>query len=97
MLAVNNSSQARGEWLNSAIQAVDEYMTKDTEDSIFDEPALIERYNQDINGFLKWEQLGKDGTPRLRSLIAAYQKMMGRVAVGGQPSQRAVITQAIYG
>jgi len=97
MLAIYQSPQASSEWLNSALQAVDEYMTRDTEDSIFDEPALIERYNQDLNGFLKWEQLGKEGTPRLRSLIGAYQRMMGRVTAGGQPSPREVITQAIYG
>jgi hypothetical protein len=92
-----NASSAHLELLNNAIQVVDEYMTADSEDSIFSEPALTDRFNHDVNGFLKWEQLGKsDSTPRLRGILSAYQRVMGR-ATGASRSPRDIVTQAIYG
>ncbi|HSN76247.1 MAG TPA: AIPR family protein [Anaerolineae bacterium] len=91
-----SGDSARQQLLDTAIEVVDEYMTQGSDDSVFTEPALFDRFNQDINGFLKWEQLGKaDSTPRLRSLINAYQRTMGR-ATGGLPAPREMITQAIF-
>jgi hypothetical protein len=92
-----NQNSAHLELLDNAIQVIDEYMTTDAEDSAFSEPALNDRFNRDINGFLKWEQLGKsESTPRLRGVLGAYQRLMGRPAAANR-SPREVVTQAIYG
>lgn len=82
--------------LDQAIEAIDEYLTKDTEDCVFAEPSFQNEYNNDLNGFLKWEQLGKSDatTPRLRSLLAAYKKTMGRKS-GNEPSPRDAIWTAL--
>ncbi len=84
---------AANEWLEAAIGAVDEYLTQGEEDSAFHEPAFQNTFNNDLNGFLKWEQLGKsdDETPRFVSLMAITKRTMGR----GQPSPRELITAAI--
>lgn len=82
--------------LKTAIQLVDEYLTEGTEDAVFTEPKFRDQFNNDLNGFLKWEQLGKteDATPHLRSLISGYRKIMGK-ELDGKPSDRTVITEAI--
>ena len=50
----------------------------------------------DLNAFLKWDKLGKteQETPRLRGLLAAYKRMLGRTR-GDEPSDRTLITMAI--
>ena len=54
-------------------------MTKDTDNSVFDEPAFTNTYNNDLNGFLKWEQVGKSetSTPRFRQLLSVAKGVMG--------------------
>jgi len=85
----------RRAWLDSAVDVVDEYLTAGEEDSVFNEPAFQNTFNSDLNGILKWEQLGKSeqSTPRLRSLIGAHKRTLGR-ASGGQPSPRDLIADA---
>lgn len=82
--------------LDTAAEVVDGYLTPGTDETIFDEPAYNDRFNNDLNAFLKWEQLGKseESTPRLRSLIGGYKKALGWSAAG-QLSRRDLITAAI--
>ncbi len=82
--------------LDQAIEAIDEYMTTGTDDCVFAEPSFQNDYNNDLNGFLKWEQIGKTeaATPRLRSLLAAYKKTMGRKS-GTVPSPREAIAAVL--
>lgn len=85
------------ELLDRAIEAIDSYMTRDTDNSVFDEPAYNNTYNGDLNSFLKWEQLGKtdEKTPRLRQLLSITKAVMGTKA-GGQASLRDRIKERIY-
>ena len=54
-------------------------MTSDTDNSVFDEPTFNNTHNNDLNAFLKWEQLGKteENTPRLRQLLSISKAVMG--------------------
>lgn len=81
--------------LDTAVDIVDEYLTEGSEDSVYGEPAF-KALNSDLNGYLKWEQLGKtnDASPHLLSLLAVTQRSMGRSA-GGDPSPRDMITQSL--
>lgn len=95
-LFADGNAEAKDELLDYAIQVIDEYLTKDTDDSVFDEPSFNEQFVGDLNGFLKWEQLGKteDLCPRFRSLLVATKRMMGKGS-GGKASARDVIAVAI--
>ncbi|HEY5375172.1 MAG TPA: AIPR family protein [Polyangiaceae bacterium] len=66
--------------LDAAINAIDEYMTPDMEDCIYNEPAFSNDFGNDLGGILKWEQLGKteESSPRFRSLLAVCKKTMGK-------------------
>jgi hypothetical protein len=72
-------------------------MTKDTDNSVFDEPAFINAFNNDLNGFLKWEQLGKSetSTPRFRQLLSVAKGIMG-TRTGTQASLRDRIKEILY-
>jgi hypothetical protein len=84
--------------LDAAIEVIDEYLTAGEEDSVFLEPSFINTFNNDLNGYLKSEQLGKteESSPRFRALIGAHRRTMGRSS-GGLPSPRERITIAIRG
>ena len=81
---------------DQALEVVDSYFTQGTEDCVFDEPEFVNRFNSDLNAFLKWEQLGKNeqSCPRFRSLLAINKAVMGK-AFGGHPSARQMIVRAI--
>ncbi len=87
----------RQELLDRAIDAIDSYMTKDTDNSVFDEPAFTNTFNNDLNGFLKWEQIGKSeaSTPRFRQLLSVAKGVMGTRA-GTQASLRDRIKVVLY-
>ena len=87
---------AKDALMHASVEVVDEYLTQGSDDSIFDEPAFANTFNQNLNGYLKWEKLGKTehDSPRLRSLLAIHKRTLSR-ASGGQPSPRDQITQAI--
>ncbi len=89
------NESARRALLDSAIEAIDTYLTAG-EDSIFLEPSFVNTFNSDLNGYLKWEQLGKteQASPQLRQLIFAHRAAMGR-KIGGQPAARELIMAAI--
>jgi hypothetical protein len=81
--------------LDTAIQALDDYMDPGEEDSIYNEPAYKNDFNNDLNGMLKWEGLGKSDstTPRFWALISKFRTVMGMGASGKKP--RDLITAAI--
>jgi hypothetical protein len=89
-----SNADALKELLDTAIQVVDEYLTEGKESTLFLEPAFRERYNNDLNSFLKWEQLGKSqtSTPMLLTLLSDYQRLMDR---GRPPTARELIAKAI--
>lgn len=81
-------------FVESAGGVIDEYLTSGEEDSVFTEPAFIdaEQFNNNLNGYLKWDQLGQpDASPVLHSLLAINKRTMGR----GKPSPREMIASAV--
>lgn len=93
----NTDCPERQEFLDRAIDAIDSYMTRDTDNSVFDEPAFTNTYNSDLNGFLKWEQLGKSeaNTPRFRQLLSVAKGVMG-TRTGAQASLRDRLRVVLY-
>lgn len=87
-----NHSEAANGLIEAAVGVIDEYLTSGEEDSVFTEPAFKGRFNNDLNGYLKWDKLGQgDDSPRLSGLMAINKRTMGR----GNPSPRDLITTAI--
>jgi hypothetical protein len=82
--------------LGTAVEVVDAYLTPGDEYSVFLEPAYQNAFNNDLNGYLKWDNLGKseEASPRLRNFLAITRHAMGR-SMGGQQSPRELITAAI--
>lgn len=95
-LFTSSNQAAIKELLNTAINVIDEYLTPGKDDSVFVEPEFIRTFNNDLNGYLKAEKLGKseDFSPRFRSLLNDYERTMGR-ATGGQQSPRELLTSVI--
>jgi hypothetical protein len=81
--------------LNYAVSVADDYLTNGHEYSVFKEPAFAEKGN-DLNSFLKWEQLGKSNqaTPLLLNLLAQYKIAM-KGGIGGQPKYREMIKDIV--
>jgi hypothetical protein len=94
-----SNGAARDSLFAASIDALDEYMTDGTEDSVFSEPSYKDAFNSDLNAFLKSEQLGRSdaATPRLRSLLSATKRTLGRPTRAGEASPRDHITQTIRG
>lgn len=92
------NAAASDTWLEAAIDTVDSYMTLGTDSSVHTEPQLTQKFNSDLNGFLKWEQLGKseEATPRLRTLLTIAKAALGS-KIGQHPSRRDMIIAAIKG
>ena len=91
-LLKDENQDALQEILNAAIEVIDVYLNRESEDSLYKEPW----YQGDLNTFLKREQLGnsEDGTPFLKSLLADHKRFFGR-SRAGQPSPRDLVTQAL--
>jgi len=83
--------------MDHAINLIDDYLTSGTDESVFKEPRFLNDFNSDLNGFLKWEGLGKsdDNTPRYRSLLALRRMFMGKAVKPGAKTDRDVITVAV--
>ena len=78
--------------IDESVEAIDEYLTQGEDDSVFGEPELIKRFNNNINGYLKWDDLGlSEASPVLTALIAIHKRTMGK----GQNSPRSLIEFAI--
>lgn len=88
----------RNALLDEAIEAVDEYLTGENENSLFKEPNFTDphAFNQNLNGYLKWEKLGKSETDSqlFRQLLFLHRNAMGR-PVRGQLSPREMIKRVI--
>lgn len=80
--------------LDFAISIVDDYLTHGNEYCVFKEPKFSEKSN-DLNSFLKWDQLGKgnQSTPLLNNLLSQYKIAMK--GVGSQPKYRDMIKEII--
>jgi len=67
-----SNEQAREALLNVALEVIDTYLTQGGDNSLFDEPAYKNTFYFDLNGYLKWEKLGKTeaDSPRLRAQLA---------------------------
>lgn len=91
-LLQEENQYARQGLLDSAIEVIDEYLNRESYDSLFKE----DKFQDDLNAFLKSEQLGKniDFTPLFNSLLTQHKRLFGRPS-GGQPSPRELVTQAI--
>ncbi len=98
LVAVLEDAEAGGALLDSAIEVIDSYFTQGTENSVFEEAVFVNAFPNDLSGFLKWEKLGRPDaeTPVLRGLLAITKQVMGR-SVGGSPSQRSILLEAIKG
>ncbi len=92
------NEEAANKLMDFAVKVVDDYLTEGKKETVFLEPVFKQVFNNDLNGFLKSEQLGKndEATPLLRSLISTYSKLMG-FEMGGEPSAQKLITDAILG
>lgn len=78
--------------LEFSIAVIDEYLTQGEEDSVFNEPEFKNRFNGDLNGYLKWDELGlPESSPVFINLLAIHKRTMGR----GQPSPRSQIETAL--
>jgi hypothetical protein len=74
--------------LDTAIEALDEYLTPGTDNSIFDEPHL-KRINHNLHAYLKSEQIGNGEI--YKRLIADYIRQLGK----GKPSPREILLEII--
>lgn len=83
--------------LEQSIELIDEYLNQQMEDALVKEPAFQREFNNDINAYLKWVDLGKseNSSPRLRSLLGKYRLALGIRGQGGLKSARELITSAI--
>jgi len=89
------NENSRDALLNTAIEALDGYMTAGEDGSVHQEPAF-RSFNSDLNAFLKWEKLGKsdETTPMLRGRLAAVKQAMG-MRFSGHPSVREQMLTAL--
>lgn len=85
-------SEAAQNLSSSAVQIIDDYMTKEMEDSIYSEPKNL----GDSNAFLKGDKIGKsdDYSPKLMTLIA-LQKHLLRRPMGKSPAMSKAIVDSI--
>lgn len=91
-LSMTQSGEVLKALIEAGVGVIDEYLTQGEEDSVFTEPALKQRFNTDLNAYLKWDRLGSpDASPRLADLMAIHKRTMGR----GSPSPRELITVAL--
>ena len=90
----DNNQDALQLLLDAAIEVVDEYLSQESDDSVFKETD----FEGDLNAWFKSDALGKGGgkTYRLNSLLATHKAIFGR-GVRGQPSPRELVNQALSG
>ena len=79
--------------LDSAIEVIDEYLNRESDDSVFKEPE----FQDDVFRFLKSDRLGRndDFAPLLKSLVSAHKRLFGRRSGAGQLSPRDLVAQAV--
>ena len=79
--------------LYSSIEVIDEYLNRESDDSVFKEPE----FQDDVFRFLKSDRLGRneDFAPLLKSLVSGHKRLFGRRRGPGQSSPRDLIAQAV--
>ena len=79
LLSILRNDTAKDALLDSAVEVIDSYLTQDLEDTAFEE-KVMEKYNSDLNTFLKSERLGasEDFSPKLQEQLKIAKKVMGR-------------------
>ena len=79
--------------LDSAIEVIDEYLNRESDDSVFKEPE----FQDDVFRFLKSDRLGRneDFAPLLKSLVSEHKRLFGRRRGAGQASPRDLVAQAV--
>lgn len=93
---VLEDENARAALLDQAVELIDTYFTQGSDESVFQEPALMNAFNGDLNAFLKAERFGRsmDFTPKLIEALALTKRAMGK-SFGSQPSARESIAQVL--
>lgn len=80
------------ELINSAVQLIDEYMTKGTDNCIYSESAYDEQFNGNLNAFLKWSKFGDpQSTPKIHRLLGDYLRFMRKSKPGEQSSREIIL------
>ena len=79
--------------LHAAVEVVDEYMNRESDDSIYREPD----FQDDVFRFLKSDRLGRneDFAPLLKDLISGHKRLFGRPAGAGLSSPRTLVAEAV--
>ncbi|HRJ55457.1 MAG TPA: AIPR family protein [Anaerolineales bacterium] len=78
--------------LETALLAVDEYLTPGTYNSIFEEPVFKEM-NSNLNGYLKSDQIGKGDI--FKRLVADHARLLNRSQNKGEESYKEQIEKII--
>jgi hypothetical protein len=90
-------SEEGEEFIESALEVIDGYLTNGADDSVFKEPAYLKDFGGDLNAFLKWEKLGKGDTcPNLRDMLATQRAVAGK-RLQGKDSLRERAIRCVYG
>ncbi|HCB99620.1 MAG TPA: hypothetical protein DEP42_00115 [Ruminococcaceae bacterium] len=72
--------------ITTASSVIDDYMSRDFEDNVFKEPLMIEKFNSDLNAFLKIDGLGKQGqSPNLYDRIHMAEALLNHRIGGTKP------------
>ena len=66
-----------------AASAVDDYMNSEMEGGAYEEEVYRGQFGQNLNQFLKSDQLGTDSTPNLRTKISLFQQTSRMAPQGG--------------
>lgn len=84
----DQESEASKGITEAALNVIDDYLTRQNEDSVYSEP----KFTGDLNAFMKSDKLGKgkEETPKLENLIS-LNKLMMRRSVGGQRTPRELV------
>jgi len=92
-LAREENQDALAGLLHAAIEVIDEYMNRESDDSIYKEPE----FQDDVFRFLKSDRLGRneDFAPLLKSLVSEHKRLFGRPVSAGQSSPRELVAQAV--
>ena len=79
--------------LDAAIEVIDEYMNRESDDSVFKEPE----FQDDVFRFLKSDRLGRNENfaPLLKSLVSEHKRLFGRRSGAGKASPRDLLAQAV--
>lgn len=90
------NEEARAALFDNAIEVLDSYMTEGSDQSVYREPSYRSDFRNDLNAFLKSEQLGKsdEATPFLREILQMTHMVLGK-SIRGAPAGRDLIARAV--